>query len=84
MGTVAMTELLNLPKPAAVDFDKLSLSRLREMAAAGEDVVECHRVLARTGDNLVGEVLRGAGTFTEWNHYPEGDVFDHEALHRTA
>ncbi len=73
-----MTELLNLPRPVSVDFDRVALSRLREMAAAGEEVVECHRVLARTGDNLVGEVLRDAGPFLEWDHYPKGDVFDHE------
>jgi hypothetical protein len=46
------------------------------MAAAGEEVVDCMRVLAKTGDNVVGELLRGAGTFFEWDHYPDGDVFD--------
>lgn len=52
--------------------------RLEAMAAAGEEVLECHRVLAKTKDNVVGEVLRGQGTFYEWNHYPKGDVYDHE------
>ncbi len=77
MGTMSMTKLLNPPKLAAVDFDRLSQSRLQEMVAAGDEVLECHRVLARSGDNVVGGVLRDGGTFTEWNHYPEGDVFDH-------
>lgn len=48
------------------------------MAKAGAEVRECLRVLGKTGDNLVGEILRGQGTFYEWNHYPEGDVYDRE------
>ncbi len=45
---------------------------------AGEEVLECYRVLQNTGDNIVGEVLRDQGKFYEWNHYPKGDVYDHE------
>jgi hypothetical protein len=48
------------------------------MAKAGAEVRECLRVLGKTGDNLVGEILRGQGTFYEWNHYPDGDVYDRE------
>src|SRR3546814_14192456 len=29
-------------------------------------------------DNLVGELLKNNGTFYEWDHYPPGDVYDHE------
>jgi hypothetical protein len=65
------------PLPGA-DFATLDDARLDAMAAAGAEVVECMRVLAKTGDNVVGEMLRGEGTFYEWNHYPEGDVYDHE------
>jgi Domain of unknown function (DUF6969) len=46
------------------------------MAEAGREVLEWQRVLAKTGDNVVGEVLRGARAIYEWNHYPEGDVYD--------
>ena len=49
------------------------------MRAAGEEVVNCHRVLAKSGDNLVGELLRGVETFYEWDHYPKGDVDDRES-----
>ena len=63
----------------AVDFAALPGERLERMHRAGADVVECHRVLAKTGDNLVGEVLRDGGTFYEWNHYPEGDVYDSDS-----
>lgn len=48
------------------------------MAAAGETVVDCMRVLAKSGDNVVGEVLRDQGEFLQWNHYPDGDVYDSE------
>jgi hypothetical protein len=46
------------------------------MAAAGEQVVECLRLMAENGSNPVAEVLRGEGTFYEHNHYPNGDAFD--------
>lgn len=49
------------------------------MADAAAEVRECRRLLAKTAHNLVGEVLRGDGTFTEWNHYPTGDVYDPES-----
>lgn len=61
-----------------IDFAKLSTDRLKTMVAAGDDVIDCHRVLAKTGDNIVGELIRGVETFYEWDHYPKGDVFDHE------
>ena len=60
------------------DFDSLSRGELQAMAEAAREVMNCQRVLAKTGDNIVGEVLRGAGTFYEWRHYPPGDVYDAE------
>lgn len=57
---------------------ELSREQLQVMAAAGEEVFNCIRVLARTDDNVVGELLRGQGNFTEWDHYPEGDIYDPE------
>ena len=50
--------------------------QLRAMQAAGAQALECQRVLERGGLNLVGEALRGQGTFYEYNHYPENDVYD--------
>ena len=46
------------------------------MARAARDARDSVRVLARTGDTLVGELLHGQGTFFEWEHYPKGDVYD--------
>ena len=54
----------------------LPRARLRAMLMAGAEVLECHRVLTKGGANLVSEVLRGQGTFVEYQHYPPDDVFD--------
>lgn len=59
-----------------VDLGGLPLDRLQEMLAAGNVVQNCHRVLQNTEDNIVGELLKNAGTFYEWQHYPDGDVYD--------
>jgi hypothetical protein len=48
------------------------------MLAAGEEALECERVLKKAGLNIVGEILRGQGEFCEYNHYPEDDIYDPE------
>jgi Domain of unknown function (DUF6969) len=58
------------------DLARLSRAELEAMAAAGDEVLECRRVLARTDDTVVSEALRGAPGLVEWNHYPAGDVYD--------
>lgn len=63
---------------STVAFDDLPSKELEVMALAGQQVVEVYRVLAKTGDNVVGELLRGSETFYEWDHYPKGDVYDRE------
>lgn len=55
---------------------RLHRATLRAMQAAGAEIVECLRVLEEADLNLVGEVLRGHGTFFELEHYPPQDVFD--------
>src|SRR6266849_5102317 len=59
-----------------LDFTRLDRAELEAMAAAGSEILECRRVLARGGDTILAEVLRGAAGFGEWTHYPEGDVYD--------
>ena len=61
-----------------VDLSTLPQADLEAMSAAGHEIVEVHRLLAKTGDNVVGELLRESETFYEWDHYPKGDVYDHE------
>ena len=53
--------------------------RLEAMRTAGLEIVECKRVLVKGGLNVVGELLRGAATFVEYDHYPQDDVFDAES-----
>jgi hypothetical protein len=67
-GRLAKTELL--------DLASLPRDRLERMCAAGEEVLAIHRRLEAGGENVVGEVLRGEGTFYELDHYPKGDVYD--------
>ena len=62
-----------------VDFTKLSRGQLDAMAIAGREIQDCERVLHKTGDTVVSETLRGGGIFYEWNHYPDGDVYDPES-----
>lgn len=50
--------------------------RIATMLTAGEEVIECMRVLARAELNIVGECLKHQGTFYEYDHYPNGDVYD--------
>jgi hypothetical protein len=64
---------------AMVTLTELSRGELEAMLAAGEEILECYRVLGKTNDNVVGEVLRDQGKFYEWDHYPKGDVYDHES-----
>lgn len=41
-------------------------------------LLECYRILKKTGSNVVKEILRQSPEFCEWDHYPPGDVFDRE------
>jgi hypothetical protein len=61
---------------ASLNVESLSRDALEIMLAGGEDILEWYRVLTKTGDNVVGELLKHQGTFFEWNHYPKGDVYD--------
>lgn len=62
-----------------LDWDTLSKNELENMAEAGQQVINCYRVLTKSSDNIVGEILRGQGTFFEMEHYPPGDIFDPES-----
>lgn len=41
-------------------------------------IKECYRVLKKAKSNIVWEILRQSPAFVQWDHYPKGDVFDHE------
>ena len=59
-------------------FENLTVEQLERMQAAGKEIQECYRVLRKSDANVVGDILKGQGTFYEWDHYPSGDVFDQE------
>ena len=61
------------------ELHSLSREELAAMAEAAREVAECHRVLAKTGDNVVGEVLPRDATFYEFDHCPPGDIYDPES-----
>ncbi len=61
------------------DFNALSMEQLEIMAEAGRKVVHWQRVLAKTGDNVVGELLRTRDTFYQFDHCPPGDIYDRES-----
>ncbi len=46
------------------------------MADAAVKIVDCMHALHASGSNLVMEVIRGSGDFTEWEHYPPDDAHD--------
>jgi len=72
-----MQQAIALPK---VSFEGLSLAELNVMKLGAEQVNEAHRLLKKAGLNVVGECLKGQGTFFELEHYPKGDVFDKESF----
>lgn len=45
-------------------------------AVALQEIAFCEHVLAKGGQNILTEVLRGAANVVSWQHYPEPDVFD--------
>jgi hypothetical protein len=65
-----------VPDHCMFDFARLSRAELEAMAASGRVVAECQRLLVAAGETVVSEALRGADVFYEWNHYPDGDVYD--------
>lgn len=55
--------------------DEAALERSAEAAA---EIVNCIRVLEKSGSNLIAEVL-GDREFVEYDHYPPNDVYDPES-----
>ncbi len=60
------------------DVHHLPQEALLAMREAGREINECYRVLKKGGSNVVREIIAGTETFYEWNHYPDGDVYDQE------
>ena len=68
------------PKSGDVTWlQHLPRETLAAMLEAGREVLEWRRILAKTGDNVVGVALEHEGAFYVLDHYPKGDVFDPES-----
>ncbi len=52
------------------------MSPRADLAQAAREALFCEQVLAKSGDNVLLETLRGAASVAAWAHYPPGDVFD--------
>lgn len=74
----AIRSKTTLPEFVPPRLDALPRDEIETMIKAGEEVNECFRVLKKAGLNIVGEMLKGQGTFYEFDHYPAGDVYDEE------
>ncbi len=61
------------------DFSQYSVTELRALSKAGEDVLEALRVLQKAGANTVSRVIENYGEFYEMEHYPPGDVYDEDS-----
>lgn len=46
------------------------------MAEGAAAVAEALHALEESGDNVIAAILRGQKRFCDWDHFPEGDVFD--------
>ncbi len=65
-------------KKANTGLAALPSADLEHMAAAGQEIRGCYRVLKKAKSNLVREIIRFHDTFYEWDHYPPGDAVDWE------
>lgn len=65
--------------PEPVSFETLHEARLVRMAEAGQRLIGTARILAKTGDCVVGEITRDCGPLHPYAHYPEGDVVDRDS-----
>ncbi len=65
-----------MKKPITPDLQDVSPDDLQIMRQAGLQILECYRVLQKSADNIVGEILRGNEPFVELDHYPPGDIYD--------
>ncbi len=66
-------------KISLLDFHELPRHELETMRDAGLQILECYRVLQKSADNIVGEILRANEPFIELDHYPPGDIYDPES-----
>ncbi len=78
LGEVADAEVDLMLDPARL-LAGCDRDQLERMLAAADELLNVYRVIAKTEDNIVGLLLKQSETFYEWDHYPQGDVYDPES-----
>ncbi|WP_202526101.1 DUF6969 family protein [Sneathiella litorea] len=78
LGDGAESRIIKNSKDLREVLRGISPERMARMNTAADEILECYRVLKKGDANIVGEILKGQGTFYEWDHYPEGDCYDSE------
>ena len=76
-----MSAEFEMVEPLVLDeryWRELTRDQLQAMQAAGTEVQKCYHVLTKVSANVVGELLKTAEAFYEWDHYPKGDVYDRD------
>jgi hypothetical protein len=76
---MTLPEAMAARPQAPVRLEVLPRPLLEALLEAGREVLEWRRVLAKTGENVVGLVLEREGPFYILDHYPKGDVYDPES-----
>lgn len=54
-------------------------NKMSEKLRPLQEALFCEKTLAKTGDNVLLETLRGAESVTAWQHFPQGDIYDPES-----
>lgn len=55
---------------------RLSRAEIEQMTAAAAVIRSCRQELAARGTDLVAETTTGAAAISEWQHYPDEEVYD--------
>lgn len=58
-----------------MDVEALNRAALTAMQQAGRELFDWQRIVAKSGDTILGQLLSGADV-TDWTHYPPSDVYD--------
>ena len=65
---------LNNTRPEGVL--RASRAEIEQMASAAKVIRDCRRELAARSADILSEVIAGRVTTSDWQHYPEGEVYD--------
>ena len=74
--TTLRNPLLPLIPIVPTVLDGVPRARMMAMRAAGERVLQAEQQLLDQGSSVVGEILKDSPDFYQWDHYPNGDVYD--------